>query len=154
MKDKKGEHPYGDTGQILGALFFIIWLADSLILKKSTFLSGYIPFLSRVIIFAVSIITSLILFTYGHVVIKNENRPVSVISNGVFKYIRHPLYLSSLLFYFGLFISTVSIFSFGLLIIIFIFYDYIAGYEEEIMVVKSLLGFYSPRLAADSIIDA
>lgn len=137
MKDSKGEHPFGDAGQMLsGILFLIIWIVDSFFLRKSIFLSEYIPFFIRIITLTISIVIAARLFMSGHIVVRNVNRPMNVISDGVFKYVRHPLYLSSLLVYFGLTVATVSLFSFGLLILIFLFYNFIATYEERIMEMK------------------
>ena len=40
MKEKNGEHPRGDAGQlILFGLFLVIWILDSFILHRSTFLA-------------------------------------------------------------------------------------------------------------------
>lgn len=42
MKEKNGEHPFGDTGQlILLVLFLLIWVVDSFFLRISTFLSAF-----------------------------------------------------------------------------------------------------------------
>jgi len=46
------------------------------------------------------------------------------------------LYLASLLFYFGLAVSTACLFCFGLLLVMVFFYDYIARYEEKLLEVK------------------
>ena len=44
MKEKNGEHPLGDAGQlILFGLFLVIWILDSFILHHSTFLADLIP---------------------------------------------------------------------------------------------------------------
>jgi protein-S-isoprenylcysteine O-methyltransferase Ste14 len=56
-----------------------------------------------------------------------------VVTTGAFRYVRHPLYLASILTYFGLTVSTGSISSLVLFIGIFVFYNYIAGYEEKLM---------------------
>lgn len=55
---------------------------------------------------------------------------------GAFRYVRHPLYLASLLTYLGLIISTASLISLVLLIGIFIFYDYVCNYEEVLLRMK------------------
>jgi protein-S-isoprenylcysteine O-methyltransferase Ste14 len=55
------------------------------------------------------------------------------VSTGVFKYVRHPLYLASILFYLGLAVSTASLISLGLWVIICIFYNYLASYEEKLL---------------------
>jgi protein-S-isoprenylcysteine O-methyltransferase Ste14 len=134
MKEKNGEHPFGDTGQLIAlALFVIFWVLDSFVLKISTSPSSYVPFYIRVpaalIIFAFSIY----LLKASHHVLAGEHRPRKVISIGAFKHLRHPLYMSAILFYLALIIATVSIVSLALWILIFFFYNFIAGYEEKLM---------------------
>ena len=56
MKEKNGEHPLGDAGQLLLlALFLLIWIVDSFILHYSTFLAAQIPLNIRITIFLHSI---------------------------------------------------------------------------------------------------
>ncbi len=134
MKEKKGEHPFGDTGQlVLLGLFLIVWLADSFFFKKSTFLSDYVPLYIRLPILGLALITAAYLFISGHVVVSHEQRPTAVVSTGGFRHVRHPLYLASILSYLGLSVSTVSLFSLALLVVIFVFYNYIASYEEKLL---------------------
>jgi protein-S-isoprenylcysteine O-methyltransferase Ste14 len=59
-----------------------------------------------------------------------------VVSKGAFRYVRHPLYSAAILFYLSLTIATASLFSLALLVVIFLFYNYIAGYEERLMEIK------------------
>ena len=137
MKEKKGEHPYGDARQlILLGLFLAVWAGDSFFLHKSTFVSDYVPLSIRLVILGLTLITALYLFMSGHVVVSHEERPASVVSTGAFRYVRHPLYLGSILFYLGLTVSTASLFSLALLVAIFLFYNYIASYEERLMEMK------------------
>ena len=137
MKTNNGEHPWGDTVQIIFfVLFIVVWAADSFFLKKSTFLSGYVPLYFRLVLMTLAMIIAVYLAKAGHAVVNHEHRPPGLVSKGAFRYVRHPLYLASLLFYFGLAVSTTCLFSFGLLLVIFLFYDYIAGYEENVLEVK------------------
>jgi protein-S-isoprenylcysteine O-methyltransferase Ste14 len=137
MKEKKGEHPFGDAGQlILLGLFLVVWAVDSFFLHKSTFVSDHVPLSIRLVILALALITGVYLFMSGHVVVAHGERPNSVVSTGAFKYVRHPLYLGAILFYLGLMVSTASLFSLLLLVVIFLFYNYIASYEERLMEIK------------------
>jgi len=137
MKEKQGEHPFGDAGQLIAfAIFVIVWVADSFFLEFSTQLTSYVPFYVRTIVAVVILAVSLYLLSASHKVVAGENRPQRVIAGGVFKYLRHPLYMSAILFYLALIVSTLSIISFALWIAIFIFYNYIAGYEEKLMEIK------------------
>ena len=137
MKEKKGEHPFGDAGQlILLALFLVVWAGDSFFLQKSTFVSDYVPLSIRLVILVLALITGVYLSMSGHVVVAHGERPNSVVSRGAFLYVRHPLYLAAILFYLGLTVSTASLISLALLVVIFLFYNYIASYEERLMEIK------------------
>lgn len=134
MEQKNGEHPFSDLGQLICAgLFLVVWAGDSFILRKSTFLSNDIPLSIRLVILGFAIFTAANLFKSGHVVVSHEGRPNHVASTRAFRYVRHPLYLASILTYLGLTISTMSLFSLVLLVGIFIFHNYIASYEEKLL---------------------
>ena len=137
MKEKNGEHPFGDAGQlILLGVFLIVWIGDSFFLHRSTFLSNYVPLYIRLIILGLTLATAMYLFRSGHVVVSHEQRPNSVLATGAFQYVRHPLYLASILTYLGLTVSTASLFSLVLLVGIFVFHNYIASYEEGLLETK------------------
>ncbi len=137
MKEKNGEHPLGDAGQLLlFGLFLVIWILDSFILHRSTFLADDIPLVIRLIFLGAALVAAVFLFKSGHVVVSGEQRPTTVVSSGAFRYVRHPLYLGSILVYLGLTVSTASLFCLALLVVIVLFYNYIAGYEEMLLETK------------------
>ncbi len=115
MKEKNGEHPFGDSGQLIFlALFIIIWVLDSFVLKISTFPSSYVPLYIRLPVALAVFAFSLYLVKASHHVVAGEHRPQQVITNGIFSRLRHPLYMSVILLYLALIVSTVSIVSFAL----------------------------------------
>ena len=137
MKEKQGEHPFGDTGQIIAFIvFMIIWVSDSFFLNYSTALTAYIPLYARSIAAFIILAVSLYLLNGSHKVVAGEHRPEKVIADGVFGHLRHPLYMSAVLFYLALVVFTLSIISFALWLAIFIFYNYIASYEEKLLEAK------------------
>ena len=137
MKEKNGEHPFGDAGQLLSlGVFLVVWVGDSFFLRRSTFLSDHVPLYIRLIILGLTLITAMCLFRSGHVVVSHEQRPNSVIATGAFRFVRHPLYLASILTYFGITVSTLSLLSFALFMGIFVFHNYIASYEERLLEAK------------------
>jgi len=137
MKEKKGEHPFGDAGQLIGmGVFLIVWAGDSFFLRLSTSLSEHVPLSIRLIILGAALITAISLFRSGHVVVSHGQRPDHVVATGTFRYVRHPLYLASILTYFGLAVSTVSLFSLALFLGMCIFFNYIASYEEKLLEAK------------------
>lgn len=134
MKEKRGEHPFGDVGQlILFGAFVIVWVGDSFFLRLTTSLSNQVPLAVRLVILIVSLAVALYLINAGHVAANHERRPDGVVSSGAFRCVRHPLYLGSILAYFGLTVSTCSLLTLILFVAICLFYDYIASYEEKIM---------------------
>lgn len=134
MKEKNGEHPFGDIGQlILLGLFLVVWVGDSFFLRISTFPSDYVPMYMRLVILGLALVAAAYLVISGHVVANHQQHPTGVVSTGAFRYVRHPLYLGSILFYLGLSVSTASLFFLALLVVIFIFYNYIASFEEKLL---------------------
>jgi protein-S-isoprenylcysteine O-methyltransferase Ste14 len=137
MREKRGEHPWGDAGQLIAlGVFLVVWAGDSFFLHASTFLSGYVPLPIRLAVFGLALVAALWLVRSGHVAVSEEQRPAQVIAGGVFRYVRHPLYLAALLGYLGLTALTLSLLSLALWGGIFIFYNYIASYEESLMEIK------------------
>jgi len=132
MKENEGEHPFGDAGQFISfGIFLVVWVGDSFFLGGSTFLSDYVPLYIRLIILGLALITAIYLFRSGHVVVNDEEPPHSVVTTGAFRFVRHPLYLGSMLTYLGLIVSTGSLFSLAVFVGIFAFHNYIASYEEK-----------------------
>jgi protein-S-isoprenylcysteine O-methyltransferase Ste14 len=134
MKEKRGEHPFGDAGQlILAGLFLVVWIGDSFFLHWTTLLKNRVPESIRMTLMGLAALTAIILLVMGHKVIVGKERPNYVVDTGPFRYVRHPLYLAALLGYFAMAISSLSLLSFALLITIYVFYNYIASYEEKLL---------------------
>jgi len=132
MKARIGEHPRGDVGQVIALVLFVaIWASDSFFLHITTFLSSHVPLALRVAIPVFAFALSALLFRAGHVVVEHDGGPAGILSSGAFRHVRHPLYLASILPYVGLSVSTCSLASLCLSALIFVFYDYIASYEER-----------------------
>ena len=132
-KDLFEEHPYGHVGQITGiVLFLIVWSLDSFIFKVSTMPANHIPLAIRLVLAGVCFLIAGYFVLTSHKIIFEEHRdPPRVIDTGLFSLVRHPMYLSALLVYVGFFFTTLSLFSLMLFICIFLFYDYIARFEEK-----------------------
>ncbi len=131
-----GEHPKGDLGQgLLFILFMGGWILDSFFIKFSTRLAAYVPLYIRLAWTAVFLAIGFALVMSGHKVleIKDSTR---LLTTGAFGRVRHPLYLGAILFYLALWGSTLSLAALGILVIIVVFYNFIAAYEEKKLIEK------------------
>jgi protein-S-isoprenylcysteine O-methyltransferase Ste14 len=133
--DLVGEHKYGDTGQlILLILFMIIWILDSFIFEFSTVLEKYIAWYIRLPIAAVIFISAVYLSVSGlKAVFGTVREEPEIISCGVFSLVRHPVYSGSILTYLAMTIGTLSFVTLVFWVIIVIFYYFIARYEERLL---------------------
>ena len=137
MIEKYHEHPLNHIGQLSFLLLFIIvWVSDSFILYKSTFIAFYIPVWIRFGVLIFIILLVIYLFRAVIFAFSNEDYSKQIISSGPFRYIRHPMYLTCILFYFSLWFSTISLYSLLVLIVIVLFYNYISNYEEQFLLNK------------------
>ncbi len=136
--DLAGEHVLGDLGQlILLAIFLLVWILDSFVLEYSTFLLVYVPVSVRIGAALVLMLCSVHLVRSGLRIVFGELREQpAVIRKGVFKIVRHPIYLGSILFFLALWMTTLSLVSALVWIGIVAFYDFIARYEEKLLVNK------------------
>lgn len=133
MKEKNGEHPFGDVGQlILATVFLVVWATDTFVLHLSTFLKQRDPYSVHMVVTIVLAVLAVALFVSSRTVIRKE-RPDHVVDTGPFRRVRHPLYLAALLGYAATAISSLSLISFVLLIPVFVFYNTIASYEEKLL---------------------
>ena len=120
---------------ILLIIFIVVHVIDSFFLKFSTFLSDYIPNYVTIPLGIIVLIVSGV-FAFGGLrkVFKEVREKPQVVASGVFAYCRHPVYFGSILLFVGLSILSWSIIAFGISVIIVIFYEYVATYEEKLLV--------------------
>jgi protein-S-isoprenylcysteine O-methyltransferase Ste14 len=137
-EDLVGEHPLGDAGQILLFLLFLaVWVADSFFLKYSTFLTQYVSPYIRIPLAVIVLVLSAYLARSGLRMVFGERRErPEVIRKGVFNLVRHPIYLSALLFYVALLVASFSLLAFGVWIVTVLFYIHISRYEEKLLTQK------------------
>lgn len=133
--DLTGEHTFGDTGQILFAfLFFGVWITDSFFLNYTTQLNQQISLWIRIPLGMVILGFSGYCAWSGLRIVFDEVRETpSVIRKGIFGVIRHPVYLSEVLLYWGFFILGMSLASFAVLFCAMIFLYFLSRYEEKLL---------------------
>lgn len=130
---REGEHPYGDKGQVVIFIFYILLLlSDHFFIKTSLIHLNWLRWILALSLF----LFSLLLMKEGHNAVIDKNLHNNLITNGVFKIVRHPLYFSILIFYLSLSFAFNSFLGLLMLIPVFLFYNYIASYEEKYLIKK------------------
>jgi protein-S-isoprenylcysteine O-methyltransferase Ste14 len=133
--DLTGEHPSGDAGQIIFALLFLgIWIADSFFLKYTTQLNDIFPALVRKPVgIALLCLSAYCAWSGLRIVFGEVRQTPSVIRKGVFGVVRHPIYLSEVLLYLGLFLLNMSLAAAAVLLGAAAFLYYLSRYEERLL---------------------
>ena len=110
-EDLIGEHTVGDAGQIvLACLFVTTWIADTFFFECTTSLNRYVPLGFRIPIGIVLLFLSGYLAKTGLSIVFGEQRDKpTVVRKSVFGIVRHPIYLSEILFYLGLLMLSLSL---------------------------------------------
>ena len=134
-EDLVGEHPFGDAGQIiLLIVFLIIWVLDSFVFRFSIFLAGSAPLTIRLVLAGIILAVGFYLGTKSmRIVFSEKLDSPRVIKKEIYSFMRHPMYMAMILFYVALILTTMSLLSLAMGILIFIFYNFIADYEEKLL---------------------
>jgi protein-S-isoprenylcysteine O-methyltransferase Ste14 len=133
--DLAGEHRLGDAGQlVLAVLFLVTWIADSFVLKLTTFLNPTVPLFVRIPIGLVLFVLAGYLSRRSMSLVFGEKREIPrVIREGVFSIIRHPMYLSEILLYLGLLMMSLSLIAALVWAVAIGFLHYISRHEEKLL---------------------
>jgi protein-S-isoprenylcysteine O-methyltransferase Ste14 len=136
--DLTGEHAIGDAGQlILAVLFLVTWIADTFFFRFTVFLNQYVPLGIRIPSGVFLLVLSCYLAKTGLSIVFGEERkkPV-VIRKSVFNVVRHPVYLSEILLYFGLLVLSISLTASVVWVIAIGFLHYISRHEERLLLAR------------------
>jgi protein-S-isoprenylcysteine O-methyltransferase Ste14 len=158
LKEKDGEHPFGHAGQLISFVAFVaVWAADSFFGRWSTSPARDVPLAARLALFGLALVVAVSLIRSAAGVHHIEGQSDHVVTTGAFRFVRHPIYLGVMLVYLGLGLATASLLSLTVLVCIFFYYNYIAGYEERLLVArfgqaykeyKARTGKWVPKFAA------
>lgn len=133
------EYPHGDRIQLLMLpLFWLVWTADFasyFIFHYSTVLFELTPFPATLAIAVVPLAFGLNLIAKSHrCVLEGKYDKPTLVDTGVYSWVRHPMYLGTLMILLGFFFVNLSVLSFIIWIAFFVLYDKMATYEEKDLV--------------------
>jgi len=130
-----GEHTFGDAGQLIIAVcFLVVWVLDSFVLKYTTYLNDYIPLAVQITLGVIILVVAVYMARTGMNIVFNEVRETpGVIRKGLFGVVRHPIYISEMLLYLGLLFIRTSLAAAAIWIIAIGFLHYLSKYEEKLL---------------------
>jgi protein-S-isoprenylcysteine O-methyltransferase Ste14 len=129
------EHPLCDKLQaVMLLMFFVVWALDTV----SYFIFNYSTVIAEVFSYPALVIPALFFISFGVYLITKSHKPIFgklhdtpvLITEGVYSWVRHPMYLGTLLLCLGFCFISLSLLSLGILLVFFILYDRMATYEE------------------------
>jgi protein-S-isoprenylcysteine O-methyltransferase Ste14 len=137
-KDLAGEFKWGDTGQIIFLIVFIIGMvSDIIVFKISDSWQAKIPWYYRIVVFLLLFFGAGYFAQKAHKKIFDEVREnLIVIKTDIYSKIRHPMYFGSLLCYLSFVVLSLSIIAFVIFIFVVLFYYYLCRYEERLLIEK------------------
>jgi len=133
--DLAGEHPFGDTLQLIMLIIFsIVITADFFIFQTYDYFGGNIPLIIRFPIGLVLIAFGGWLALRGIQIVFRDLRPEpTMITEGMFSKVRHPIYLGAMLVYLGVLCLTLSFLGAAVFLFVMLVYQWLAKHEEKLM---------------------
>lgn len=118
----------------LPVTFMLIWVLDTNFFRISTILDNYVPFILRLILFIVIMITALTFIQISHkTLFKSHEPPTTLINEGILARTRNPMYFGIIMIYVALISLSISLICIVLFIPIFLVYNKMVRFEEKIM---------------------
>ena len=135
VKHKPGigyEHPYSHHIQIGSiVVFFIVWFFDTFLIEFALDIRNLIPFIIRLILFVIVAIVSYLLINSSHKkIFLPSDQKLRLVTDGVYSYVRHPMYLSIIVLLFAFSLLSISFLSLVSWVIAVILFDRMMMFEE------------------------
>jgi protein-S-isoprenylcysteine O-methyltransferase Ste14 len=111
-------------------VFAAVWIVDSFFLHYALNVLGLTVLVATVPLGILTFAAGITLARKSEEVVFH-NHAETVIDSDVYSYVRHPMYLGSLLILLGFTVTTLSILSLFVWIALFLFLDRMAAYEER-----------------------
>ena len=136
--DLAGEHRWGDIGQsILLVVFIIGMVADVFVFHFSSFVQDPVPWYIPVIVFLPIFLLAGYFAQKAHKkIFQEERKELVVIKSDVYSQLRHPMYFGSILLFLSFVVLSLSLVALGIFIVIVCFYYFLCWYEEKVLVEK------------------
>jgi protein-S-isoprenylcysteine O-methyltransferase Ste14 len=130
---EEDELPHGHLLQVsCFVLFLAVWFLDSFIFNYSTFFACYVPWLARLGLALGVLVIGLAILELAHSHL-HSMKSGKLMTTGIYRHTRHPLYLGTLLLYLPFTFWSFSLLSFIPWLIAGVAYNKMANYEERLL---------------------
>ncbi len=131
--DREAPHSHLIQG-LSPVLFILIAVLDGWVLRWSTQLNDVVPLLVRGIFCGIFLSIALGLMYLSHKALFSNHEPSDhLITNGILKRVRNPMYLGIMCIYVAFLCLSISFISLGAFLIIFWIYNRMVQYEEQVL---------------------
>ena len=127
------EHPVNHAGQITGALLFLVVKIMEITFLEWGVIKAGIPAVQIPVTAAILVLSVYMIRSGLKTVFEEKRDPPEVIRKGVFSRIRHPVYTGVMLILVAFTVLKPSVLSLLVLAANFLFYNWMASYEEGIL---------------------
>ncbi|MBN1803454.1 MAG: isoprenylcysteine carboxylmethyltransferase family protein [Candidatus Lokiarchaeota archaeon] len=129
------EHPHGHLIQaLLPILFVVVWILDGIALQWTTWLNDYVPLALRIVLFAATLLLAFALMNISHKQLFKHDTPSNkLITSGILKRVRNPLYLGVLLIYVAFVFLSMSLICVVFFVVVFAIYNKLVNHEEKVL---------------------
>jgi protein-S-isoprenylcysteine O-methyltransferase Ste14 len=130
------EHPYSHHIQIGSIIvFFLVWILDTFLVEFALDIRNLVPFIIRLILFVIVAITSYLLINFSHKkIFLPSDQKSQLVTDGVYSYVRHPMYLSIIVLLLAFSLLSISFLSLiSWVIIVFLFNRMMIFEEAELL---------------------
>jgi len=136
-QDLAGEYRWGDLGQNILLIVFIVGMVVDVFLVKLSSWQDVVPWYFRVVIFVPLFLFGGYVTQQAHKKVFQEKREgLMVITTGVYAWLRHPMYFGSLIIYLSFIILSLSVIALVIFGVAVVFYYYLCWYEEQLLIAK------------------
>lgn len=137
-RELAGEHPWTDKGQLaLCAVFLALWISDSFLWRYSVSLADRIALPWRLAAGLGILAASAFLVLKAHQALFDPPDGAPALrSKGVFRIVRHPMYVGTWLLSLGLAVTTCSLSAAAVSVAILVFFLVVARHEERLLIAK------------------
>ncbi|NVM28470.1 MAG: isoprenylcysteine carboxylmethyltransferase family protein [Candidatus Helarchaeota archaeon] len=136
MSGKEPEMPKSHLIHVSSAIIMVSLLIIDSLLNITTWILEFIPWYINLALCVFFLVFAMLFILRSHKALfggyfKSVSEPSTLITDGIFAQVRHPMYVGIILIHLSFVLLVGSLIGFGVWIAIIILYNWLANYEED-----------------------